>query len=174
MTERRRLVREAGTARARGGRLERAEEGAREEARDEGPASERRSGRRGRPALGDEFRDVNRSTALMGVEGAAIALDAFARVLRRAVDRAFDEDYDRPGDVVRGVTRELDDVGYDMVSELRGAPRRLSRRFDESLRSPRAEVGERERRAERDATSADSPAANGDRGRRARRSAARE
>jgi hypothetical protein len=162
MTERKRLVREPGTARPRVGRLERAsarEDDDDRDGRNDSEIVERRRARRGRPAMGDEVRDLNRGAAFMGAESAAIALDIVSRVLRRAVDRAFDGDYDRPGDIVRGVTRELDDAGYDLVSELRGVPRRLSRRFDDSLRSPRAEVGERERHAEREASPADSPAA---------------
>jgi hypothetical protein len=151
----RKLVREEGTTRARG-RLERArdDEGERErergrgdDRRDEAP---RRNGRTGRVGLRDEFADLNRGAAFMGVESTAIALDVLSRVLRRAVDRAFDEDYERPGDVIRGVTRELDDAGYDMTTELRAVPRRLSRRFDESLRSPRADRGERDRREARE------------------------
>jgi hypothetical protein len=159
----RKLVREPGTTRAQSrGRLEREEERDRDDGgerngasaghRDDRDDGDRPSGsrlRRGRVPLRDEFADLNRGAAFMGVESTAIALDVLSRVLRRAVDRSFDQDYDRPGDVVRGLTRELDDAGYDLATELRGVPRRLSRRFDESLRSPRADRGERERREER-------------------------
>jgi hypothetical protein len=93
-----------------------------------------------------DYGDVGRGAFFTSVESTAIALDAMARVLRAAVDRAFDEDYERPGDLVRGVAGEADLVAYDLASELRGVPRRLSRRFDEAVRSPRADRGERERR----------------------------
>jgi len=103
---------------------------------------------RGRPPLSQDFGDIGRGSVFVGIESAAIALDTLARVLRGAVDRAFDEDYDRPGDVVRGVANEADLAAYDLATELRGVPRRLARRFDESIRSPRADRGERERRAD--------------------------
>jgi len=163
-TERRRLVREESVRprAARIGRLERApREGREEEATDDDRVEARRR-RRGRPPLREEVADLNRGAAFVGIEGAAVALDVLSRVLRRAVDRAFDEDYDRPGDVVRGVTRDVDDAAYDLVSELRGVPRKLSRRFDDALRSPRADRGERERLSERETSPADSPAANGE------------
>jgi hypothetical protein len=176
----RKLVREPGTTRARG-RLERTRDGEGERERDgengaradDGERGHEREGarergrgderplRRGRVPLRDELADLNRGAAFMGVESTAIALDVLSRVLRRAVDRAFDEDYERPGDVIRGVTRELDDAGYDLATELRGVPRRLSRRFDESLRSPRADRGERERREAREEREGPAEGGNG-------------
>jgi hypothetical protein len=172
MTERRRLVRESPARPARTGRLERAEgRGGRDEGfgRDEDGADEvvvrRRSpardgGRWGRPSLVREINDVNRGLLYVGVESAAIAMDVAARILRGAVDRAFDEDYDSAGDVVRGLTGEADKAVYDLVGELRRVPRRLSHRFEEVARSPRAEQGERQRRADAGGpTPADSPAA---------------
>ncbi|HEU4539268.1 MAG TPA: hypothetical protein VFS00_34340 [Polyangiaceae bacterium] len=184
MTERRRLVRESPARPASAGRLERAagegfargegrggEEGrerwpggSRDEGADEvvvrrrSPA--RDGGRWGRPSLVREINDVNRGLLYVGVESAAIAMDVAARILRGAVDRAFDEDYDSAGDVVRGLTGEADKAVYDLVGELRRVPRRLSHRFEEVARSPRAEQGERQRRADAGGpTPADSPAA---------------
>ncbi len=152
MTERRRLVREEGPVRPRRERDD-------DDDRRSPPAlgTERfhprtRGGRgregwtRGRPPLAQEFGDVGRGSFFVGVESAAIALDTMARVLRAAVDRAFDEDYERPGDLIRGVAGEADLAAYDLATELRGVPRRLSRRFDDALRSPRADRGERDRR----------------------------
>lgn len=186
MTERRRLVREAPARPARAGRLERAGGGATAGARDgargaygdgpDGPderdddgadevvvrrrSPARDGGRRGRPSLVREVNDVNRGLLYVGVESAAIAMDVAARILRGAVDRAFDEDYDSAGDVVRGLTGEADQAVYDLVGELRRVPRRLSHRFEEVARSPRAERGERQRRADAGGpTPADSPAA---------------
>jgi hypothetical protein len=163
LTQNKRLVREEGTARPRGGRLERGES-ARDEGRgrrDDEPEStgDRRStARRGRPPLLSEFGDVNRGVFFAGVESAAIAMDVVSRVLRGAVDRAFDEDYTAPGDIVRGITGEADLAVYDLVNELRNVPRRLSHRFDDAVRSPRANQGERQRRADAGATTAaDSP-----------------
>jgi hypothetical protein len=72
-------------------------------------------------------------------------MDMMSRVLRGAVDRAFDEDYGEPGDVVRGIANEADLAVYDLVDELREVPRRLDRRFDDAIRSPRADKGERAR-----------------------------
>lgn len=69
-------------------------------------------------------------------------------MLRGAVDRAFDEDYNEPGDVVRGLANEADLAVYDLVDEVRTVPRRLDRRFEEAIRSPRADRGERSRRDE--------------------------
>jgi hypothetical protein len=125
--------------------------------RDEEPGGERgeaahergdRSARRrdSRPALGDEVKDLNRAAALALTEGVALTFDVFARVLQGAVDRALDEDYAEPGDVLRGLSREADLVGYDLVDELRRVPRQIDRRFEEGLRSPRAARGERWRR----------------------------
>ncbi|RYE94599.1 MAG: hypothetical protein EOO75_01520, partial [Myxococcales bacterium] len=153
-----RLVREPGTVHPRHGRLERAagdSEGVRTEAdgweRDRSPRSTRGGrdegeragarGRRGRPQLSGEFGDLNRGALFVGIESAAVALDVASRVLRGAIDRAFDEDYSSPGDIVRGLTGEADQVGYDLVSELRAVPRRLSTRFDDAMQSPRAEQG---------------------------------
>jgi hypothetical protein len=189
MTERRRLVRESPARPASAGRLERAPGegltrgreaadggrgergehdwsggGARGDGADEvvvrrrSPA--RDGGRWGRPSLVREINDVNRGLLYVGVESAAIAMDVAARILRGAVDRAFDEDYDSAGDVVRGLTGEADKAVYDLVGELRRVPRRLSHRFEEVARSPRAEQGERQRRADAGGpTPADSPAA---------------
>lgn len=163
MTERRRLVREepmkTAPRRARDdgdipeptrGRHGRDDGDARE------PARGRRAWTRGRPPLTGEMGDLGRGTFFAGVESTAIALDTLARVLRGAVDRAFDEDYERPGDLVRGVAGEADLAAYDLASELRNVPRRLSHRFDEAIRSPRADRGERDRR-EHDGSPADSP-----------------
>lgn len=158
-----RLVREPGTVHPRRGRMERAE-GARDESDDRGERDDRddegrgRRGRRGRPALSSEFNDVNRGVLFVGVESAAIAFDVVSRVLRGAIDRAFDEDYSSPGDIVRGLTGEADQAVYDLVDEMRGVPRRLSTRFEDSMQSPRADQGERRRRDRGGAaTPADSP-----------------
>jgi hypothetical protein len=166
MTEKRRLVREPGTARPRRGRLHRMDPHDREERghdRDaddgDGGRVHARRGRRGRPPLYDEVQDINRGIAFVGVESAAIAMDVLSRVLRGAVDRAFDEDYENPGDIVRGFAGEADLAVYDLVGELRHVPRRLSHRFDDAVRSPRADVGERKRREDEGAsTPKDSPA----------------
>lgn len=101
---------------------------------------------RGRPPLRDEVQDLNRGGALAVAEGVALSLNIFSRVLQGAVDRAFDEDYSEPGDVLRGAVREADLVGYDLVDEMRRVPRQLDRTFEEGIRSPRAERGERWRR----------------------------
>ena len=173
-----RLTREPGTVRPRG-RLERAEDA---EAEARGAASERgergeragrgdsgergergRSRRSGRPEIMGEVNDLNRSVAFAGIEAAAIAMDVFSRVLRGAVDRALDEDYQEPGDIVRGVANEADLAAFDLVDEMRQVPRRLSHRFETSLKSPRADRGERARRAADAATPADSPAAHAER-----------
>jgi hypothetical protein len=168
-----RLVRESGSVRPRSrGRLERAPDaepdereprrargGSRERddlERDPGP---RARSRRGRPALASEVGDLNRGAAFVGFEALAIAMDVASRVLRGAVDRAFDEDYVEPGDIVRGIAGEADLAAYDLVGELRHVPRRLSHRFDGALRSPRADQGERVRRATEATTPADSPSA---------------
>jgi hypothetical protein len=116
---------------------------------DGGPRRGRRSQRRrsrGRPPLRDEVQDLNRGGALAMAEGVALTLNIASRVMQGAVDRAFDEDYSEPGDVVRGFVREADLVGYDMVDEFRRVPRQLDRTFDEGIRSPRADRGERWRR----------------------------
>ena len=121
----------------------------REETDDPLPRRQRRRRRRGpdgRPPLSDELTDLNRGGVFVLAESVALGMNIFSRVLRRAVDRAFDEDYNEPGDVVRGVTEEADQVAYDLVDELRRVPRRLDQRFDEAIRSPRAERGERARR----------------------------
>lgn len=144
-----RLVREPGTVHPRRGRIERAEGARGEEGaddRDRDDDGRGRRGRRGRPALTSEFGDLNRGVVFVGVETAAIALDVASRVLRGAIDRAFDEDYSSPGDIVRGLTGEADQAVYDLVDEMRGVPRRLSTRFEETLQSPRADQGERRRR----------------------------
>lgn len=111
---------------------------------DRGRRRNRRS--RGRPPLRDEFGDLNRGGAYVAAESVALSLDIFSRVLRGVVDRAFDEDYDEPGDVVRGLANEADLAAYDLVDELRRVPRRLDKRFDDGIRSPRADRGERSRR----------------------------
>ena len=110
---------------------------------DRGRRSHRKN--RGRPALRDEFGDLNRGGAYVAAESVALSLDIFSRVLRGVVDRAFDEDYDEPGDVIRGLANEADLAAYDMVDELRRVPRRLDKRFDDGIRSPRADRGERAR-----------------------------
>lgn len=152
-----RLVREPGTVHPRRGRLERAEEARPGEDGEESEGRRSRQGRRGRPAVLGEVGDLNRGVLFAGVESAAIALDVASRVLRGAIDRAFDEDYSTPGDLVRGVTGEADQTVYDLVDELRSVPRRLSTRFEDSMRSPRAEQGERRRRG--DTTPSASPPA---------------
>ncbi len=105
----------------------------------------RARGRRGRPPLRDEFTDLGRGSGYAATETMAVALDIASRVLRGVVDNALDEDYSEPGDVVRGFTNEADLAAYDLVDELRRVPRRLDRRCDEGIRSPRAERGERKR-----------------------------
>jgi len=107
---------------------------------------QRRRPRRGRPPLTDEVKDLNRGAAFVMAESVALGLNIASRVLRNAVDRAFDEDYSEPGDVVRGLTDEADLAAYDVVDELRRVPRRLDRRFEDAIRSPRADRGERARR----------------------------
>jgi hypothetical protein len=97
------------------------------------------------------------------MEAAAIAMDVVSRVLRGAIDRALDEDYAEPGDLVRGVANEADLAAYDLVDEMRQVPRRLSHRFETSLRSPRADRGERARRAADVSTPADRPDASEER-----------
>lgn len=153
------LVRESGTVRPRS---ERRSEGRRRGAsvddgwtRDERPNDDdeeergsSRRGRRGRPALQDELGDLNRGSAFAAAESVALAMDIFSRVLRGVVDRAFDEDYKEPGDVLRGLANEADLAGYDLIDEVRRVPRRLDRRFEEGIRSPRANRGERARRDE--------------------------
>ncbi len=114
---------------------------------------------RGRPALMGEVNDLNRSMGFVGLEAAAIAMDVASRVLRGAIDRAFDEDYAEPGDLVRGIANEADMAAFDLVDEVRQVPRQLSHRFESSLRSPRADRGERARRKTDAATPADSPEA---------------
>lgn len=152
-----RLVREPGTVHPRRGRMERMENAREEEDLPEDGRRERR-GRRGRPALMSELGDINRGMLFVGVESAAVALDAASRVLRGAIDRAFDEDYSSPGDIIRGLTGEADQVVYDLVDEMRAVPRRLSSRFEDSMQSPRADQGERRRRDRFGATTpADSP-----------------
>jgi hypothetical protein len=174
MTEKKRLVREEGTVRPSAGRLERGERAPQGSAHDHADRNGRRAAasgerggerggggtaRRGRPPLVSEFNDINRGILYVGVESAAIAMDVASRVLRGAVDRAFDEDYSSPGDIIRGVAGETDLAVYDLVAELRNVPRRLTHRFDEAIRSPRAEQGERDRRQDGATTPADSPAA---------------
>lgn len=158
MTEKKRLVREATSARPRSGRLERdaggSERGERDRDRDargdrEGASRTRiRRGRTGRPPLLNEVGDINRGLVYVGVESTAIAMDIVSRVLRGAIDRAFDEDYENPGDIVRGIAGETDLAVYDLVSELRHVPRRLSYRFDDAVRSPRSDEGERKRKSD--------------------------
>ena len=164
MTEKKRLVREVTSARPRSGRLERegasvSERGDRDrEPRvgDRGDRGDRESasktrvrrGRTGRPPLLAEVGDINRGLVFVGVESTAIAMDIVSRVLRGAIDRAFDEDYENPGDIVRGIAGETDLAVYDLVSELRHVPRRLSYRFDDAVRSPRSDEGERKRKSD--------------------------
>lgn len=159
MTEKKRLVRETTSLRPRSARLERegaagASERDRDRDRDLGrvreeggePRARVRRGRQGRPPLLDEMGDINRGLVYVGVESTAIAMDIASRVLRGAIDRAFDEDYGSPGDIVRGIAGETDLAVYDLVSELRHVPRRLSYRFDDAVRSPRSDEGERKRK----------------------------
>lgn len=157
-TEKKGLVREPGTVRPRTGRLERTRvERVRDrdddrrrdvdEDDDQGRA-DRVHTRRGRPPLRDELGDLNRGGAFVAAESLAVAFDIVSRVLRGAVDRAFDEDYNEPGDVVRGLANEADLAAYDLVDEVRTVPRRLDRRFEDAIRSPRADRGERSRRDE--------------------------
>ncbi len=108
--------------------------------------SRRRRGRHGRPPLTDEFSDLGRGSGYVAAEAIAIGMDIASRVLRGAVDNALDEDYTEPGDVVRGLSNEADLAVYDLVDELRRVPRRFDRRFQEGIRSPRADRGERVRR----------------------------
>lgn len=112
---------------------------------DRGRRRRHRRGTRGRPPLRDEFGDLNRGGAYVAAESVALSLDIFSRVLRGVVDRAFDEDYSEPGDVVRGLANEADLAAYDLVDEMRRVPGRLDRRFEEGIRSPRADRGERAR-----------------------------
>jgi hypothetical protein len=116
--------------------------------REEG--SVRPAQRTGRVVRGndDEFSDLGRGTGYVGTESVAVAMDILSRVLRGAVDNLLDEDYSEPGDVLRGITNEADLAAYDLVDELRKAPRRLDKRFDEGIRSPRADRGERSRRSD--------------------------
>lgn len=161
-TEKKGLQREPGTLRPRTGRIERArgervrdredrrerrERDERDEPDDDSGAREPRT-RRGRPPLREELGDINRGGAFVAAESVAIAFDIVSRVLRGAVDRAFDEDYNEPGDVVRGLANEADLTVYDLVDEMRSVPRRLDRRFEDAIRSPRADRGERARRDE--------------------------
>jgi len=104
-----------------------------------------------------EVNDLNRSLGFVGLEAVAIAMDVASRVLRGAIDRAFDQDYAEPGDLVRGLANDADHAAFDLVDEARQVPRQLSHRFETSLRSPRADRGERARRAADAATPADSP-----------------
>jgi hypothetical protein len=149
-TEKKGLVREPGTVRPRTGRIERAgveRVRDREDRADREPERETR-GRQGRPPLREEIGDINRGGAFVAAESMAMAFDIVSRVLRGTVDRAFDEDYNEPGDVVRGLANEADLTAYDLVDELRSVPRRLDRRFEDAIRSPRADRGERSRRDE--------------------------
>jgi hypothetical protein len=139
----------------------RRERDSRERRRGAEEPSEGRGGRRGRPPLSGEVTDLNRGAMIAGVESAAIVLDMASRVLRSAIDRAFDEDYSSPGDLVRGLADQADHGAFDVVGELRNVPRRLAHRFDESIRSPRADQGERQRREDAGSTTpADSPSAS--------------
>lgn len=113
---------------------------------DEDRSRRHRRQTRGRPPLRDEFGDLNRGGAYVAAESVALSLDIFSRILRGVVDRAFDEDYDEPGDVIRGLANEADLAAYDLVDEFRRVPGRLDKRFDEGIRSPRAQRGERARR----------------------------
>lgn len=147
--ERKGLVREQETVRPRSTRRRR-RGGGEDWERDK--RVERRRGRSGRrrrtTTVTGELRDLNRGGAYVAAESVAIGLDVASKVLRGVVDRAFDEDYSAPGDVLRGLTNEADLAVYDLVDELRRVPRRLDRRFEEGIRSPRADRGERYRRNE--------------------------
>jgi len=149
MTEHRKgLVREEGSVRPRTGRLERSADRVddREEVEEAAPRRSRDRVRSGRADVMAEVNDLGRGGSMMAVESAAIALDIASHVLRGVIDRAFDEDYSSPGEVIRGVASEADLAAYDLVDELRTVPRRLDRRFEESIKSPRADRGERRRR----------------------------
>ena len=115
---------------------------------DRGGRRGRRETRRGTTSVSEELQDLNRGGVYVAAETLAIAFDVTSKVLRGVVDRAFDEDYSNPGDVVRGVTNEADSAVYDLVDELRKVPRRLDKRFDDGIRSPRAERGERHKRSQ--------------------------
>jgi hypothetical protein len=157
-SEKKGLTREPGNVRPRTGKVERGSKVVervrgrdREDARPRGEEAEddeapRRRERRGRTGLREEVNDLNRGGAYVAAESLAIAFDVASRVLRGAVDRAFDEDYEEPGDVVRGFANEADLAVYDLVDELRTVPRRLDHRFEDAIRSPRADRGERARR----------------------------
>jgi hypothetical protein len=165
-TEKKGLTREPGNVRPRTGRVQRGKvvdrvrdrDGGREDdddrrrTDDEGEDDDapRKRERRGRTGVKEEVNDLNRGGAFVAAESLAIAFDVASRVLRGAVDRAFDEDYEEPGDVVRGFANEADLAVYDLVDELRTVPRRLDRRFEEAIRSPRADRGERARRETED------------------------
>ena len=164
-TEKKGLTREPGNVRPRTGRVEKSKvvERVRDRERvrerepddrrrdvDEEDEPPRKRELRGRTGLREEVNDLNRGGAFVGAESLAIAFDVASRVLRGAVDRAFDEDYEEPGDVVRGFANEADLAVYDLVDELRTVPRRLDRRFEDAIRSPRADRGERARRETED------------------------
>jgi hypothetical protein len=159
-TEKKGLTREPGNVRPRTGRVEqgkvvervrdRERDDDRRRVDDEEDEPPRKRERRGRTGLKEEVSDLNRGGAFVAAESLAIAFDVASRVLRGAVDRAFDEDYEEPGDVVRGFANEADLAVYDLVDELRTVPRRLDRRFEDAIRSPRADRGERARRETED------------------------
>ena len=111
----------------------------------------------------EDMTDINRGMMMVSVESAAIAMDIISRVLRGAVDRAFDEDYENPGDIVQGLAGETDLAVHDLVTELRNVPRRLTRKFDDAVRTPTSDQGERKRRADGGAThnQGDTPASKG-------------
>jgi len=147
---RRRRNQEGGQSEGRGGHRGLSRESLYEEDDDYGddrlrPVRRRRRGPKGRPPLREEVTDLNRGGAFVAAEAVALTMDVFSRVLRGVVDRAFDEDYSEPGDLVRGFANEADLAGYDLVDELRRVPSRLERRFSDGIRSPRADRGERAR-----------------------------
>ncbi len=150
MAETKGLVRERETARPRSSRRRRRQD--EDWDKEERPVEERtrrgrrRGQRRGATSVTNELRDLNRGGVYVAAETVAIALDVTSKVLQGVVDRAFDEDYSSPGDVLRGLTNEADLAVYDLVDELRKVPRRLDKRFEEGIKSPRADRGERYRR----------------------------
>ncbi len=172
MSTKKGLTREEGTVRPRTGRLERNRRGDRssrlhrtervnrvnradredeDSAFDEGARHSQRRDRGSRNiTVKDELMDLNRGGAYMAAESVAMSLDVFSRVLRGVVDRAFDDDYNQPGDIIRNVSNEADLAVYDLVDELRHVPRHLQRRFQDGIRSPRADRGERDRRRHKD------------------------
>ena len=119
---------------------------------------ERRHGRvvRGKRGIRDEIYDLNRGAAYVGIEGIAAGVDIATRVLRNSVDRAFNQNYRNPGDLLRGVGRDIGDTAHDVIDGVKEVPNRLNDSFYEAV--PRAEQqdrGERYRRAQEERTGDD-------------------